>query len=158
MTKDACMLESPCSEISRDAPICLCLQLILETCTKLQRDETPPWESVGMLPTRYWPWRPPTDHFLWWKPEKVVGQPLYLVGRPVFAAGFWFSATRSKREAWQGIFNICVHDHSSHHCIGSRECRSRSSGHQSRISMHDGRGTELHNLIWNECTYEHVNA
>ena len=36
------MLELPCSEIPRDAPTRLCLQLISETCTKLQKAETPP--------------------------------------------------------------------------------------------------------------------
>ena len=46
----------------------------------------------------------------------------------------------------------------SHHCTSSRECSPRPSGHQSRISLHDGRGVELHDLIWNECTYEHINA
>ena len=32
-------------------------------------------------------------------------------------------------------------------------CMPRSSCHQSRISMHDGRGAELHNSIWDECVW-----
>ena len=35
--RDACMLKSPCREIHHDAPICLCLQLVPDHCTKLQK-------------------------------------------------------------------------------------------------------------------------
>ena len=51
MTMDACMLESPRREIHRDASTRLCVQLITETCKKLQEAETPLWEVVGGLPT-----------------------------------------------------------------------------------------------------------
>ena len=44
----------------------------------------------------------------------------------------------------------------SHHCTSSRECSPRPSGHQSRISMHDGRGVGLHDLMWHECTNRHL--
>ena len=77
---------------------------------------------------------------------------------PVFPASYRFATTESEIGAWQSIFYICVHDHSPHHCTSSRECSPRSSCHQSRISMHDGRGVDLHDSIRNECTYTHNKA
>jgi len=156
MIKDVCMLELPCREIHRDVSARLCFQLNLETCTKLQGDETSPWESRGRLPTRYRHWRPPTNHTWWWKPAKVVGLPENPVGWPVSSPGFCIFCNKGKRETRQSIFNICVPNHSPRHYISIRECSPWSSCHQSRIPMHDGRGVELHDSIWNECICKHL--
>ena len=81
MTMDACMLESPCREIHREAPTRLCLQLNSETCTKFQKAKTPPWEAVGRLPTSRWHGRPPANHPFVVETKKG-GQPTRKPGRP----------------------------------------------------------------------------
>ena len=138
---------SPCSEIRRDAPTCLCLQLSSEPCTKFQKASTSPWELVEGWPTSCCCGRPPADHFSLLKTRKS--------GRPASFSGWPTSCccqtpvfcNREQERAWQRICKICVHNHPPYHFISSRECSSRPSGYQSRISMHDGREAKLHNSM-----------
>lgn len=146
---EECMhVRSPRSEIQCDAPICLCFHLFSKTCTKLQKDENPPWESSGRVADHFWSLQTPADHFCCWKPRKVVGQLPFMAGRLVVAARLQFSTTESKK-GHGNVFTRYV-------CTTTLPIMSwtqgsvpsRPSGHQSRISMHDGREVKLHNSIW----------
>ncbi|GMP49657.1 hypothetical protein CsSME_00016575 [Camellia sinensis var. sinensis] len=69
------------------------------------------------------------------KLQKVVDQ---------FCCRFPICCNREQEKGMAKYFHIYMHDYSSRHCMSSRECSPQSSCHQSRISMHDGRGVELH--------------
>ena len=120
---EECMLDrSPRSEIQCDASTCLCLQLFLEPCTRLQKAKVPPKGPVGGWPTSCWCGRPPADHFLLLQGRKS--------GRPDSFSGWQTSCccispvccNREQERTWQCICKICVHNHTPYHVMNSREC------------------------------------
>ena len=155
MMKDAHMLESPCWEIPSRCLVSPLLATDFRNLHKAPRG----WNStLGRLLTRYWLGKTlPTTYYggnqkRWSAYQKTWSADQF----PPLVSTFF--CNKGKREKRQCIFNICVHDHSPRLCTSSRECGPRSSGHQSPISMHDGRGIELHDSMWNECTHKHNNA
>ena len=142
---------SPRSEIHCDVPVCLCFHLYSETCTKLQKVENPPWESSGRVADHFRSLQTPADHFLLLKTKKS--------GRPATFSGWPTSCcyqtpifcSREQEMAWQCICKVCVHNHPPYHFSNSRECGTRLSGHQSRISMHDGQKAKFAQFNVNEC-------
>ena len=137
----------------RDASSRLCLQLISETYTKLQKAETPPWEShrpgIGLEN----PCRPPLM-----VETKKGGRPTRKPGRQttfcLLDSGF--SATKARRRESKVFSTYVCATTPPRPCTSSRKCGPRSSGHQPRISMHDGQGVELHVLMWHESTNTHL--
>ena len=119
---------SPRSEIQRDALICFCLQLFSETCTKLQKAETPPRETCGRVANHFWSLQTPADHF-WLLKNQKSGQPASFSGWPASCC-CWTAicCNREQERAWQCICKICVHNHPPYHVMNSRECGSRPSG------------------------------
>ena len=139
----------PCSmrfvgKFYRDALSRHCLQLISKTYTKLLEAETPPGEgcrpALGLGNTS----RPS----LMSKTKKGC-RPIRNPGRSTTFCPWTlvFSVTKArKRES--NVFSTYVCATTPRRpCTSSRECGPRCASHQSCISMHDGRETELHVLI-----------
>ena len=83
----------------------------------------------------------------WGHPLDIFSRPtLNVADRPSLPAGFCFCCSRRQTVHGKEFARQCVHDHPPYHAMNSREYGSRPSDHQSCISMHDGQGTELHNL------------
>ena len=81
-------------------------------------------------------------------PLRCPGLPLFAIvlgmrAKLRKAVDLWFTATESNKGAWQSISHMYA-------WLLFRECSPRSSCHQSRISMHDGREVELQwlNMKW----------
>ena len=131
----------------------ICSQKLAPSSRKLKLHLGRP---VGGWPTTFGLSRYLPTTFGCWKTRKVVGQLLFLAGWPVVAAKSQFSATESKKGHGNVFARYVCTTTLPIMSWTQGSVGSRPSGHQSRISMHDGREAKLHNSIWNECTSKHI--
>ena len=86
----------------------------------------------------------------------ALGQTCFAGRHPKLPAGQFFllkpAVDSSRGQAVYGMefSNKCVHGHTPYHAMDSREHGPRPSGHQSRISMHDGPKAKCATWISNE--------
>ena len=79
-------------------------------------------------------------------------------GRPTISScKILFCCSRRQTEHGKAFSKQCLHHHPPYHVWDSKEYGSRPSGHQSRISTHDGQRSQVYKLMCNECT-KHMNA
>ena len=78
------------------------------------------------------------DQILSSRPSIIGRSALYAVDWPYLSAESCFDS--SKGQTWHGnaFSSKCMHHHTPYHAYDSKEFGTRPSGHQSRISMHDG--------------------
>ena len=64
----------------------------------------------------------------------------------------WFLTATRTDSVWHGISSKCMHGYPPNHVTDSREHGPRPSGHQSRISMHDGQRVKYAFQCQMQCT------
>ena len=78
------------------------------------------------------------DHKLGHRLDSDGRSALKVAGRPFIPAESCFCCSSGQTVHGKEISKQCMHGHTPYHVMDSRECGPWSSGHQSRISMHDG--------------------
>lgn len=77
------------------------------------------------------------------RPDFSSRPALKMADRPSLPAESCFCCSRGQTVHGKVFTRQYMHDHPPYHAANSREYGSRSSGHQSRISMHDGQRCQV---------------
>ena len=87
------------------------------------------------------------DHWYSSQPKIFSRPTLRMVGRPYLPAEPCYDSSRGQTRHGNAFQSKCLHNQPPYHAMNSRAFGARPSGHQSRISMHDGPRCQVVHLM-----------